>query len=410
MKNEIQLHRVFGAQALCIDEGALRGMLAELPLRSAMSPDQLRAMTSPVALGTGRAAGDKGAMVAIISIAGVIEKTPSILSWFFGGSTVDGITAALRECLADPAVSAIVLDVNSPGGTVTGIGELADEIFQARKQKPITAVANGQMCSAAYYLGSQASEVLASPSSMMGSVGVYMMHEDDSQLLDNVGVKMTFISYGDHKTEANPYEPLTDEAKAHLQSMVDEHGQAFEKAVARGRKISADEVHRKFGKGRALTASNAVKVGMADRMGTIDDALAKHGAKRSGLMRAAIEAIDIHAAAFTASEGKKTKRVDSEDLELEAFAYRGSKDDTSQWKLPIEFSTDEKSKKHIRLAIADFPKTEMEDADEKERAWDRIKAAAKKHGIEVSDDDKGEKDKRKQMAAARDRELQLISL
>ena len=170
-------------------------------------------------------------------------------------------------------------------GDVSGIAELVSEIYQARKQKPITAVSNALMCSAAYYLAAQASEVLASPSSLTGSIGVYTTHADDSQYLDNVGVKFTLISQGANKTEGNSYEPLSDDARAQLQEMVDSFGQAFEKAVARGRGVKVDEVQKKFGQGRAFTAQKAVKLGLADRVGTLDDALSKHGASRPAGMR-----------------------------------------------------------------------------------------------------------------------------
>jgi signal peptide peptidase SppA len=202
-------------------------------------------------------------------------------SMFFGGATVEGLTDQLRQAVNDPSVKAIILDVDSPGGDVEGIDELASEIYQARKQKPITAVSNSMCASAAYYLASQASEILVSPSSLTGSIGVYTVHEDDSKCLDNAGVKLTMIKYGENKGEGNPYEPLTDTAREHLQEMVDTFGQQFEKAVARGRGIKAEDVHKKFGQGRVYDAKKAVQLGMADRVGTFDDALAKHGATRS---------------------------------------------------------------------------------------------------------------------------------
>jgi capsid assembly protease len=284
-------------------------------LRAAAAAAQLRAdlpMPAPQAARTLPTSKKGGGMVAVIPIQGAIEKRSSFFSWFFGGGcSTDALTDQIRQAVADPNVSAIVLDVDSPGGDVSGIDELASEIYQARKQKPITAVSNAMMCSAAYYLGAQASEVLASPSSLTGSIGVYTTHEDDSQYLDNVGVKFTLISHGVNKTEGNSYEPLSDDARDHLQEMVDSFGQSFEKAVARGRGVKADEVQKKFGQGRAFTAQKAVKLGLADRVGTLDDALAKHGAVRPAGTRASL----FSGGSLTASpaNGPQARRQDPDD-------------------------------------------------------------------------------------------------
>ena len=106
------------------------------------------------------------------------------------GISTNAISGALRQVIDDPGVGSIVLDIDSPGGDVDGIDELASEIYQARKQKPITAVSNCLCASAAYYLASQASEIIASPSSLTGSIGVYILHEDDSATLRRCGIKL----------------------------------------------------------------------------------------------------------------------------------------------------------------------------------------------------------------------------
>jgi signal peptide peptidase SppA len=198
-----------------------------------------------------------------------------------GGTSTEGLTAQLRQAVNDPNVKAIVLDVDSPGGDVDGVEELATEIFNARKQKKITAVSNCLCASAAYYLACQASELVVSPSSLTGSIGVYTMHEDDSKYLEDVGVKLTLIKFGENKAEGNNIEPLTDAARGHLQEMVDTFGAMFEKAVARGRKVSQDAVHNKFGQGRVFDAKQAVKIGMADRIATFDEVLQGYGVSRN---------------------------------------------------------------------------------------------------------------------------------
>jgi ClpP class serine protease len=118
---------------------------------------------------------------------------------------------------------------------------------------------------------------VVSPSSLTGSVGVYSVHEDASKYLDNLGVKVTMIKFGENKAAGNPYEPLSDSARADIQGMVDEAGEMFESAVAKGRKTSKVNVHDSFGQGKVFTAKQAVKLGMADTVGTLDDVLGRYG-------------------------------------------------------------------------------------------------------------------------------------
>lgn len=216
----------------------------------------------------------RGGAIAVIPVYGVLLQRP--LADVSGGSigtSTTVISSALRQVVADPGVGSIVMDFDSPGGEVSGIDELATEIYAARKQKKITAVSNCLCASAAYYLASQCSEIVVSPSSQTGSIGVYCIHEDDSAMLEAAGIKLELIKYGENKAEGNSLGPLTDSARAHMQEMVDTYGNAFEKAVARGRGIRQDVVHGKFGQGRIFDAKAAVRIGMADRVGTLNDVL-----------------------------------------------------------------------------------------------------------------------------------------
>lgn len=224
--------------------------------------------------------------VAVIPVYGMISHRASMMSEFSGGTSTESLAAQIRQAVNDPNVRAIVMDFDSPGGDVDGVDELATEIYQARKQKSITAVSNCLCASAAYYVAAQCSEVVVSPSSLTGSIGVYTIHEDDSQYLENIGIKLSLIKYGENKAEGNSYEPLSDSARANLQEMVDTFGGMFEKAVARGRGVKIEDVQKKFGRGRVFDAQKAVRIGMADRVGTLDDVLGKFGVKRSSAQAA----------------------------------------------------------------------------------------------------------------------------
>jgi signal peptide peptidase SppA len=217
----------------------------------------------------GKGAAPAPTTVAVISIHGMIAQHPQSL-----GTSTDEIGAQLAAALNNPRVDAILLDVDSPGGTVDGIPELGAKIAAARGVKPVTAFANSFIASAAYWLASQADEVVVTPSGQVGSIGVYQLHEDWSQKLASEGVKIRAISAGKYKLEGVKWEPLDPEAEAFMQQRVDEVYGWFVKAVASGRRDTQTNVRNGYGEGRMLGATQAVKANLADRVGTFDEALA----------------------------------------------------------------------------------------------------------------------------------------
>ena len=231
-----------------------------------------------------------GSNIAVVQIRGPITQRAQMMGCGDGAS-VDAIQQAFRAALADDSVGSILLDVDSPGGTVTGIPELADEIRSSTK--PVTAFASGMAASAAYWLASAASDFWMLPSAEVGSIGVYMAHEDISQMLENEGVKVTFIYAGEHKVEGNPTEPLADEARDYLQASVDRIYGQFTAAVGKGRKTSASTVVSTMGKGRTLDSDAALGANMVDNVGTFDDVVAsmrRKAARSGGAARARAQA------------------------------------------------------------------------------------------------------------------------
>lgn len=221
-----------------------------------------------------------GQGVAVIPVVGTLIPRGNLLMEASGAASVQRLTTQFRLALADPEVGSILLDIDSPGGQVGGIEELANEIYQARGQKPITAIANGLAASAAYWIAAAADELVVTPSGEVGSIGVFAMHQDISVALDNLGVKMSLISAGKYKTEGNPFETLGEEARGAVQGRVDDYYDMFTKAVARGRGVSQADVTGGFGEGRVVGAKQAVKLGMADRVATIDQVIDKLMARR----------------------------------------------------------------------------------------------------------------------------------
>jgi capsid assembly protease len=221
--------------------------------------------------------------VAVIPMTGIISHRMSMMSEISGagGGSTQALTALFRQALNDSNCKAIVFDVDSPGGSVEGVTELASEIYDGRKMKPITAVFNAMGCSAAYWLASAASDLVCTPSGQCGSIGVYMLLQDESEALKNEGIKITILKAGKYKAEGHPAEPLTDDARNFLQSQVDSVYGMFVKAVAQQRGVSQAAVREGMGQGRSLLASDAVKAGLADRVGTLDDVLEKYGVKKN---------------------------------------------------------------------------------------------------------------------------------
>jgi capsid assembly protease len=283
VKTFTSLRKALNGKLWFVHEQKFNEMLAFLEIKlsggssSAETISAIRAANELAATRASNVTASSGKGVAVLPVYGLIMHRPSMDLSGPGGASTLQVSRALRQAVDDPNVSTIVFDMDTPGGSVEGVDELAAEIFEARKKKKIIAISDCLCASAGYYLASQASELVVSPSSMTGSIGVYCMHEDDSEMLSKLGVKITYIKYGENKTEGNSTEPLTDSALAHLQEMVDEAGVMFEKAVARGRRVSVDEVHKKFGQGRLWTAKRAVNLGLADRVGTLDEILAGLG-------------------------------------------------------------------------------------------------------------------------------------
>ena len=262
----------------------------------ALQPEQLAVLASVVqrwALGGAAATADLAAVeesaaafearrtsaaqvqggTAVIPVYGVITQRAAMFSEVSGMCSAETVSAQLRSALADDSVASILLDIDSPGGAVAGVQELADEIFAARGKKPITALANSLAASAAYWIGSQASDFRVIPSGQVGSIGVYGAHEDYSKAMEAAGVKVTLVSAGKFKTEGAPYEPLGADARAHMQEMVDAYYASFTRAVARGRGVAVGAVREGMGEGRCLVAGAAKDCGMVDAVSTYAETL-----------------------------------------------------------------------------------------------------------------------------------------
>jgi signal peptide peptidase SppA len=214
-----------------------------------------------------------GAGIAVLPLYGIVTQRANMVDDVSGPgvTSTQMFGAALRQALADDSVGQILIDIDSPGGSVYGEAELADQIQSARASKPVVAIANSLAASAAYWIGCAAGEFYVTPGGEVGSIGVWQAHFDYSQAIAAEGVTPTLISAGKYKVEGNPYEPLNDEARGFMQSRVDDYYGAFTKAVAKGRGLPVASVRDGLGQGRVLGADTAVGQKMVDGISTFDD-------------------------------------------------------------------------------------------------------------------------------------------
>lgn len=212
--------------------------------------------------------------VAIIPVYGVLAPRLNMITEMSGGTTFEKLTAQLRETMANKAIKTIVLDIDSPGGNVAGATEFARELLRARTKKPIVAVAQYSACSAAYWPAACCTEIVVAPSAIVGSIGVYTAHDDLSEALKQEGIKRTYLSAGTGKVDGNEAEPLSAEAAGRIQALIDDaYGLMVTDVVkGRGAGMTPDRVRNEW-KAHVYTATEAVRLGLADRIGTLEETI-----------------------------------------------------------------------------------------------------------------------------------------
>ena len=187
----------------------------------------------------------------------------------------------LRRFRQTPWIKAVVVRIDSPGGAVAPTQEIFEEILRTRKNKPCIASMGSVAASGGYYIASACDKILANPGTMTGSIGVIMQLGNIEELMKKVGVKGINIKSGANKDIGSPFQPLSQEGRDILQSVVDNvHGQ-FVSAVAKGRGMDEARV-RKLSDGRIYSGAQAKELGLIDEFGTLEDAIAL-AAKRVGL-------------------------------------------------------------------------------------------------------------------------------
>lgn len=195
------------------------------------------------------------------------------------GNTATGyeyISKAFERGMEDPDVKSIAFHINSPGGQAAGNFELVESITARRGEKPMLAFVDDFALSGGYSIATAADEIVTTSSGRTGSVGVVVMHMDMSKMLDDIGIKVTFIKAGERKTDGNPFEPLSETAQARIQMGVDKFYGKFVSTVANNREMSDDAVRKT--EADVFDAEESIEVGFSDRIGNFRTELASLGA------------------------------------------------------------------------------------------------------------------------------------
>ena len=209
--------------------------------------------------------------VAVIPVQGVIFRHANMLTQVSGATSIGELATDFNTALNDPTIERIVLNIDSPGGAVAGIQEFANQIYNARGIKPITAYVGDTGASAAYWIASAADRIIAAKSARIGSIGVIAQISDESEKDAKEGIK-TYQFINSASPMKRP-DLESDEGKSEVQSIVDTLGEYFIGDVARNRGVTAQTVESDFGRGGVLMAIDAQAVGMIDAVGTFDDSL-----------------------------------------------------------------------------------------------------------------------------------------
>ena len=214
--------------------------------------------------------------VAVIPIVGSMSHRSTGIEAMSGMTSYTTLQKQFEAAFNDPKVGSILMDIDSPGGSVAGAFDFRDYLMSKKGTKPVYALARDAMCSAAYLIGSTADKVYATQTARVGSIGVVAMHTDASGKMEKEGLKPTFISAGKFKTAGNPYEKLEGEKLKYLQDSVDESYDMFINAVADARGIDKKAIRDT--EARVYGGKKAVEIGLADGIRTYESVIAEMSA------------------------------------------------------------------------------------------------------------------------------------
>lgn len=262
--------------------------------------------------------------IAVIEIAGVLIHRGGWIGQSSGQTSYEGIATQIEAAASDPAVRGIALEIDSFGGEVAGVFDLADRIRAIRGSKPVWAFVAEHAFSAGYALASQADRILLPRTGAVGSIGVVVMHADLSGQLDQDGVRVTLVHSGQHKVDGNPYEPLPENVRDDIQREIDVLRFLFAETVAAGRAERLNQDAALATEAATYRGTDAVAAGLADEVIDLTRGFAhfreslSRPSPTARLPRAShSRAKEAAMSASTQAEEANTEPTDNEDPALE---------------------------------------------------------------------------------------------
>jgi capsid assembly protease len=307
--------------------------------------------------------------IAIIPVHGVMAKRANMFTQISGGVSSELVMRDIGKALDDPDVRGVVLDIDSPGGTMDGTLELANFIFEGRDKKKIIAHSDGTMGSAAYWIGSAAHEIYISGDTVQtGSIGVVAQHVDYSKFEEKEGIKTTEIYAGRYKRIASQHEPLSEDGRKYIQSMVDYLYTVFVDSVARFRGVSSDTVLQNMADGRIFIGKQGITAGLVNDIATLDK-----------LTQIILPAMQVKNKVITS---KKEVNMDLEQLKAEhPDLYKKIQDDTKE-SVTAQFNVEreqlETANKELQDQVATLTETNEELGKENKEIGKRMVALEQK--------------------------------
>jgi signal peptide peptidase SppA len=256
----------------CASQRRCIGLLRQFQ-RKDIGPDDLRAGLSADRTGSSPSTFPTG--IAVLNLTGPLSPGESIFSLLGIGTSLAGFTRNFFAAYLDPKVTAIVIVVDSPGGSIRGVPEVAAVLRRVREKKPVVGIVTGMAASAAYWIIANATAIDAVPSASVGAIGIITERVSLVKQLAADGVDVTVVSAGKFKSEGHPATAMSDAERQALQRRVDAAYGQFVADISAGRHVDVSTVRSGYGEGRLVDAPDALAAGMIDRISTMDDALAR---------------------------------------------------------------------------------------------------------------------------------------
>lgn len=268
----------FAAEYWAMEETKLLAIVDMLAMQAEggkLSAEEIEAKIAPQ---TAAAVARKEGTVAIVPLRGIISPRASMVpnSSTGGGAVAETFINNIERMASDDGVKAIIVDADTPGGNVLNVDEASAAVAAVKGIKPIVVQVTGNLASAGYWIGASADEIVMAPSSQAGAIGVRTAYDDISAMLEKEGIAREVLAAGKFKGEGI-LGPLSEEARAYQMSRLEEYYGMFVDRVAAGRGVTSQAVRDGFGQGRMLGAKGAIAEGMADRVATMKETLARFG-------------------------------------------------------------------------------------------------------------------------------------